>query len=80
MLQCKRQNTHHTKLPRPGSLGFIRGLSTVDPNRKCIASHYPLTDSPDYRFSTGIHTLWVRFLDNGEVRCFSGVWFEAADA
>ena len=79
MLNSKRQNFHHSKLPRPGAVGFIRGLSSVSPRRKCIVSHYPLTDSPDYRFSHGIHTVYVRFLDNGEVGQFSGFWFEEAD-
>jgi hypothetical protein len=27
---------------------------------------YSLCDSADYRYSIGIHTVWVRFLDNGE--------------
>lgn len=78
MLDYKRQNTHHSKLPRPGAIGHIRGLRTVYLWRKCIVSHYPLTDSPDYRFSRGIHTVYVRFLDNGEVGQFSGFWFEEA--
>lgn len=76
MLQGKRQNTHHSKLPQPGAIGRINGLSTVNPRRKCIVSHYPLCDSADYRYSIGIHTVWVRFLDNGEFARFSGFWFE----
>lgn len=76
MLKCQRQNFHHSKLPKPGTVGRIVGLSTVDPRRRCIVSHYPLTDSPDYRFSIGIHTVFVRFLDSGEIRRFSGIWFE----
>jgi hypothetical protein len=79
MLDYKRQNTHHSKMPRPGAVGYIRGLRTVYLWRKCIVSHYPLTDSPDCRFSRGIHTVYVRFLDNGEVGQFSGFWFEEAD-
>ncbi len=77
MLNCKRQNIHHSKLPPPGTVGHIVGLSTVNPRRKCIVSHYPLCDSADYRFSVGIHTVFVRFLDNGEIARFSGFWFEA---
>ncbi len=79
MLDYKRQNIHHSKLPRPGAIGFVRGLSSIDFRRKCIVSHYPLTDSPDYRFSLGIHTVYVRFLDNAEVGRFSGIWFEEAE-
>lgn len=76
MLKCKRQNFHHSKLPKPGTVGRIVGLSTVDLRRRCIISHYPLTDSADYRFSIGIHTVFVRFLDNSEIQRFSGIWFQ----
>jgi hypothetical protein len=79
MLNCKRQNIHHSKLPRLGAIGYLHRLSTVDPQRKCLVSHYPLTDSPDYRFSLGIHTVYVRFLDNGETGRFSGFRFEETD-
>lgn len=72
-----RANVHRSKLPPPGVIGHIVGLSTVNPRRKCIVSHYPLCDSADYRFSVGIHTVFVRFLDNGETARFSGFWFEA---
>lgn len=84
MLHCQRQNFHHSVLPKPGEIGRIdmrRGrqrdwdLDDGLCRRKCIVSHYALTDSADYRFSIGIHTVWVRFLDNGEVRRFSGFWF-----
>lgn len=83
MLKRDRQNTHRSKLPSPGAIGHIVGLRTVDgeahqryPRRKCIVSHYPLCDSADHRYSIGIHTVWVRFLDNGEIARFSGFWFE----
>ncbi len=76
MLNCKRQNTHHSKLPLPGAVGHIVGLSTVNPRRKCIVSHYPLCDNV-LPYSRGIHTCWVRFLDDGEIARFSGIWFEA---
>jgi hypothetical protein len=71
-----RANVHHLKLPSPGAVGHIVGLSTINPRRKCIVSHYPLCDSADYRYSIGIHTVWVRFLDNSELARFSGIWFE----
>ena len=79
MLRCDRQNLHHSKLPKLGTIGRINGLSTVDPRRRCIVIAYPLTDSADYRFSVGIHTVFVRFFDNGEIRRFSGLWFEPVD-
>ncbi len=79
MLNYRRQNTHRSKLPKPGEIGHIVGLSTVDSCRKCIVSHYPLCDSADYRYSLGIHTVWVRFLDDGELARFSGFWFQPED-
>ncbi len=44
--------------------------------RVCIVESFPLTDSPDYRYSIGIHTVTVRFLDNQERRRCSGVNFQ----
>lgn len=79
MLKGDRQNIHHSKLPKPGTVGYIVGLSAVDTRRKCIVIAYPLTDSADYRFSVGIHTLFVRFLDNNEIQRLSGFWFESDD-
>lgn len=75
MLHCKRQNFHRSKLPPPGAVGHIVGLSTVNPRRKCIVSHYPLCDNV-LPYSIGIHTVWVRFLDDGSIQRFSGIWFE----
>jgi len=76
MLDCRRQNIHHSKLPLPGAVGHIVGLRTINPRRNCSVSHYPLCDSADDRYSIVIHTVWVRFLDNGEYARFSGIWFE----
>jgi hypothetical protein len=70
-------NFHHSKLPSPGVVGYIAGLSTVDPQRKCIVCHYPLCDNV-LPYSLGIHTVYVRFLDNHEIMRVSGVWFRAA--
>jgi 3'-phosphoadenosine 5'-phosphosulfate sulfotransferase (PAPS reductase)/FAD synthetase len=44
MMLMPRANFHHSKLPEPGALGHIVGLSTIGPQRKCIVSHYPLCD------------------------------------
>jgi hypothetical protein len=75
MLHCKHQNFHHSKLPKPGSVGHIVGLSTVNTRRKCIVIAYPLCDNVR-PYSIGIHTCWVRFLDNSDIQRLSGVWFE----
>ena len=72
-----RGNIHHSNLPKPGAVGHIVGLSTVNPKRKCIVSHFPLCDNV-LPYSMGIHTVYVRFLDNHEVMRFSGIWFQEA--
>jgi hypothetical protein len=72
-----RANVHHSRLPTPGAVGHIVGLSTIDPQRKCIVSHYPLCDNVR-PYSIGIHTVYVRFLDNREELCVSGIWFREA--
>lgn len=79
MLKGEQQNIHQSKLPKPGTVGHIVGLSTIGKRSKCIVIAYPLTDSADYHFSIGIHTVFVRFLHNGEIRQFSGIWFEPVD-
>lgn len=72
-----RANIHHSRLPAPGAVGHIVGLSTIDPQRKCIVSHYPLCDNV-LPYSIGIHTVFVRFLDNQEAQRVSGIWFREA--
>ena len=71
-------NFHHTQLPAAGSLGHIAGLCSVDPRRTCIVSHYPLCDSV-LPYSIGIHTIYVRFLDNQEIMRVSGIWFREVE-
>ena len=73
-----RGNIHLSKLPQPGAIGWIVGLATVDPHRKCIVSHYPLCDNV-LPYSRGIHTIYVQFFDNREISRFSGVWFQPLD-
>lgn len=72
-----RANIHHSRLPVPGAVGHIVGLSVIDPRRKCIVSHYPLCDNV-LPYSIGIHTIYVRFLDNRQELCVSGIWFREA--
>ena len=54
MLNYQHQNFHHSKMPSPGTIGHIVGLSTVNPRRKCIVAAYPLTDSGEIRRLSGI--------------------------
>jgi hypothetical protein len=77
MLNSQRQNFHHSKLPKPGAIGHIVGLERngISPRRTCIVIAFPLCDN-ELPYSIGIHTCWVRFLDNQEIRQFSGIWFK----
>jgi hypothetical protein len=75
MLGFRLQNTHRHRLPVPGELGHIVGLSTVNPKRRCIVSHFSLSDAADQRYSRGIHTVVVRFLDSGELARLASHWF-----
>ena len=77
MLKGQRQNVHHSKLPKPGAVGHIVGLSTINPRRKCIVVAYPLCDNV-LPYSIGIHTVFVRLLDNQEAQRVSGIWFREA--
>ncbi len=77
MLKGERQNFHHSKLPRIGAVGYVVGLGTINPRRKAIVESFPLCDSANPRYSYGIHTCVVRFLDNHERQRISGIWFEA---
>jgi hypothetical protein len=72
-----KANFHHSRLPVPGAVGHIVGLSTIDPQRKCIVVAYPLCDNV-LPYSIGIHTVVVRFLDNQEQMRISGIWFREA--
>jgi len=74
MLKCKRQNFHNSKEPQLGSIGHIVGCNRNYEKRKCIVIAYPLCDGV-IPYSIGIHTCWIKFLDNGEIRLFSGFWF-----
>ena len=83
MLNGGRQNFHHSKLPKPGEIGYIvtghdcyGSARYPGGRRKCIVESFPLTDSPDYRYSIGVHTVTVRFLDNQERARFSGAYFQ----
>jgi len=77
MLTGQRQNVHRSKIPKLGAVGHITGLSAVNPRRKCIVIAYPLCDNVQ-PYSIGIHTCWIRFLDNGDIQRFSAIWFQEA--
>jgi len=83
MLNCNRQNYHHSKLPAIGEIVHVVGLRMmdVDPARRAIVIAYPLCDNWQWYSKNapavpgrGIHTAYVRFLDNGEICRFAGQW------
>lgn len=62
-----RANCHHSKMPRPGALVYVRDRA-LRPGRRWrrfIVESFPVSDAADPRFSRGIHTCTVRALDNG---------------
>ena len=65
MLAATHQNFHHSKLPAPGAIVTVhtRPLSPNRRFRRYIVEGYPLCDSPDWRYSIGIHTVYPRSLD-----------------
>jgi hypothetical protein len=79
-----RANIHRSKLPRLGAIVTvqIRPLSPAlnvwghqkDRYRRYIVEAFPLSDSADLRYSRGIHTVYLRALDNGERARVSGHW------
>jgi len=71
-------NTHHSKLPNLGEIVVVK-ISEIAPGyryRKFIVESFPLSDSPDQRYSRGIHTVNLKALDNGERVRVSGFYCE----
>jgi hypothetical protein len=69
-----RQNFHHSRLPALGALVQIHADRCLRPGhryRTFIVECYPLCDN-DHPYSLGIHTVYVRALDNGERHKVSG--------
>lgn len=91
MLNNTRQNYHHSKLPKPGEIGYlIDGYERyTNKPRFCHGQRqryqvvsFPLIDSPSYRghfFSLGIHTAFFQNLKTGKVERFSGFYFTPED-
>lgn len=80
-------NYHHSKLPRPGEIGYLIGSYERFTNKpqfwqgkkqRCIVESYPLCDSLPWRghfYSLGIHTVTVRFLGDNSRKQISGFYF-----
>ena len=83
-------NFHRSVLPRVGEIGrlilrrdrwgkpsqFIGGCPGGRRPARVIVEAYPMTDSPDVRYSWGVHTVFFRRLADGEVFRTSGFYFE----
>lgn len=60
-----RQNFHHSKLPKLGDIVELPSGS------RGIVSHFPLCDNAR-PYSIGIHTVYVRRLDNNRIIRIAG--------
>ena len=72
MFTCKKQNYHHSKLPKIGEIGFIN-LPQYH-NDRFMVSHYPLCDNV-LPYSKGIHTAYFKRLKDNAITQFSGFYF-----
>ena len=68
MLTAKT-NFNHAKLPRLGAVVNLPVSQLFSPKRKFIVMAYPLCDN-----ETGIHTCYLRALDNGQEVRVSGFY------
>lgn len=54
-------NVHRHKLPRAGAIVSLERLNlTYSTVRRWIVVGYPLSNSPDQRYSRGIHCVYVK--------------------
>lgn len=77
-------NRHRSSLPRPGALVIIkdRPLGPGRRYRRFIVEAYPLCDGALWQrrhFSLGIHTVFIRALDNGWRTRVAGHYCEEID-
>jgi hypothetical protein len=68
MLTAKT-NFSHARLPRLGAVVNLPVSQLFSPKRKFIVTAYPLYDNP-----AGIHTCYLRALDNGQEVRVSGFY------
>jgi hypothetical protein len=73
MLTSKRQNFHHSKLPKVGDIVnvVVRPLQSRESYKKFIVESFPLCDNIRH-YSRGIHTCIIRDLSNNEKHRVSG--------
>jgi nucleoside permease NupC len=78
MLQNKRQNFHHSKLPEIGTIARLpkeicNGLNGLDYRTKYRVISFPLCDNVR-PYSIGIHTCNIKSLKDGREHSISGFW------
>lgn len=83
MLKSKRQNYHHSKLPKLGTITKIPSeictrYSGIRPNTKHIVIAFPLCDN-QLPYSKGIHTCLVKSLHDGKIHRISGFFLVQND-
>lgn len=77
MLKSVRQNFHHSKMPNIGDIVTIPNISHLTfSGCKAIVTSFNLCDSPDYRFSYGIHLVNVELLRDRDIKyTIAGYYF-----
>ena len=83
----KIANRHHSKIPNVGEIGYIingicrfRGpMYWKGKKQKWQCVYYPLNDNVS-PYSIGIHTAYFKNLTTGEVKRFSGIFFQETEA
>jgi hypothetical protein len=79
MLQNKRQNFHHSKLPNIGEVvkvpEYICNRLSINPkHNKAIVVSFPLCEN-SRPYSIGIHTVNVMMLKDRSIKKISGFFF-----
>ena len=80
MLQNKRQNFHHSKMPNIGEVvrvpkDICNRLNGIDPkHNKAIVVSFPLCEGCR-PYSIGIHTVNIKMLQDGSIKNISGFFF-----
>lgn len=79
MLQNKRQNFHHSKLPELGQIVYVpeyicNRINGINPKVKHIVTSFPLCDNVR-PYSIGIHTVNIKSLKDGSAYNVSGFFF-----
>lgn len=68
-------NIHRSKLPPPGAIVRLPGLANIGFEGRWIVTAFPLSNSPDQRYASGIHMVHLAKLGRPDVTArVSGFW------